>query len=88
MNENTSAVVEPAVAVPRIPKAVPAHYRMANGHIRTYSIDPAIAKPLAAIADPACYKCLGTGIKDFRAQGMKARVCKCVLDKQPPAESK
>jgi hypothetical protein len=35
------------------------------------------AKELATAADPKCYKCLGTGLKDWRAQGIKARVCAC-----------
>jgi hypothetical protein len=42
-----------------------------------YRLPGEAVKQLAEAADPKCYKCLGTGIKDWRAQGLKARVCKC-----------
>jgi hypothetical protein len=41
-----------------------------------------IVTDLASKATPGCYKCQGSGIKDWRAQGLKARVCKCVLDQE------
>lgn len=42
-----------------------------------YRLPESVTTDLKNAADPKCYKCLGTGIKDWRQHGTVARVCVC-----------
>jgi hypothetical protein len=48
-----------------------------------YGVSDELGAQLTAVSDKSCYKCLGTGIKDWRQGGLRARVCACVLKHNP-----
>src|SRR5512138_368618 len=85
-NKTTAVVSDAPEKAPVIPRNIYLNraYRVEGRTpvFKAYSLTSDVAEGLKALADPGCYKCLSTGVADWRAGGLKARVCKCVLAKQ------